>query len=166
MEDSRVDELMSAAVLTDMQLIKFLMDVDPAKINYSFMDESKFEISGIYTRRKANDKGQDSCEFTLLVGLEKYPDNGKKNKKRKPSLKTEIVVRGIVAIRFDEGHDEDEKDQILCANIISLLYGEVRSHTMLMTSVSPAGKLILPAIDPWVLAERVLRAETEMEVVE
>ena len=159
-------EVFSPIHLKDTQLVKFLMDVDIASADLPFENEVKFEISGTNTRHEVDDNGLDSCEYVLLVVFERYPDKGKKIRRKKPSFKIEVAARGIVETRFGDAQDEDKKDQVLRANSISLLYGEVRSYVTLMTSASPAGKIILPTIDPWNLAEIQIEMEAEKQAAE
>lgn len=90
------------------------------------------------------------CVFTFL-GVWHEPDN------RENVAYTINCTMGItVAIpdsAFEEGLSADRRIRIVDGNAVSLVYGKIRSFIEDLTSQSPIGRQIIPAIEPYTLLQ-------------
>jgi hypothetical protein len=99
------------------------------------------------------DMDGDSVQLNLKVEFEVRPEGSSKRKRKpKPLIAVGIGMRCIVSAIFTEDIPREERDFILRVNAISLLFGEARTHVAMLTALSPAGKIMLPTIDPFVIA--------------
>lgn len=58
------------------------------------------------------------------------------------------ITIGIQDSSFEEGYPVDRIGRYIDTNAVSLAYGQIRSHVEYITSQSPFGKQVIPAIDP------------------
>lgn len=146
-------ELLSPFRLVDVQIIGLNYEVDLDLVEKPISSERPIQIEASFSEYGGQDTTENAAlELMLNIKTAINPERQNKRKKVSPIASIDVQARGIVSCLFKEGTPEDEKELMLRANGVSLLYGEMRGHVSTVTSLSPIGRIELPGINPLAIA--------------
>jgi hypothetical protein len=144
---------LSPFTLADSQLLELKVVVDIQSAGITSCDDT-MDISTLYLPLETSKDGKDVGQFNLKVDYRLYPStSGKRKRKPKPLIDLSIVLRCVITAKFDDNIPKKEREFLLKANALSILYGEARTHLASLTALSPSGKVMLRTIDPFAVIE-------------
>lgn len=154
----------SPYTLIDVQVVESSMITNVDLLQHPASDKRPLQIQEQYIRLEEEDGSRKSCELGLFLDYDVYHEKVKGSRKKpKPAVKLHVVLRGLVTALFTDDTSDEEQDYLLRVNATSLLYAEARAHLLMLTALSPAGKVILPPIAPFVLVDKLLKDEKSAE---
>ncbi len=149
------EEFISPFRLIDVQIIKMSYEVDLDRVEKVRNSENpiQFEVGFSVVRAEGDNSHDAALEVFFGMKTEIRPEKESGIKKAKPIATVAVQARGIVVGKFKDEISHEEKELLLRANGVSLLYGEVRGYVSTITSVSPIKRIELPGINPLAIAE-------------
>jgi HTH-type transcriptional regulator/antitoxin MqsA len=157
------ENVLSPFNLVDTQILEFRMCIDAQRIGQR-RDEMNLSVTSEYIPIKIDEEG-DAGQINLAISFDMYPElkPGRK-RKQKAIVSLSVTMRCLVKAIFEQDTPDIDKERMFKANGISFLYGEARTHVAAMTSLSPAGKITLPAISPIIIVENEMADRTARDV--